>query len=186
MLTQHRNSQNKNTSSFFSLKTKNLSKTFLPIVLMDGAQTSMAYLKSSLKTQWYSNDEQRCKFAAKNGQFFLAAAASNEELVEGHVVTCVIVCIDALQETVNALNMLICNTKISYMKYHVYIIRHNKDYFLKYTWICRKNRMHSLIFLCSEGLKSKKPNISFIYFNMLSQKIFEIHMCHFSHLPFDL
>lgn len=155
-------------------------------MLIDGAQTSMAYLKSSLKTQWYSNDEQRCKFAAKNGQFFLAAAASNEELVEGHVVTCVIVCIDALQETVNALNMLICNTKISYIKYHVYIIRHNKDYFLKYTWICRKNRMHSLIFLCSEGLKSKKPNISFIYFNMLSQKIFEIHMCHFSHLPFDL
>lgn len=74
----------------------------LPIINIDGAQTSMAYWKSSLRTQWYSKERQLCLSAVQDKQFFFKTASLYDDRVDGHFVARFIVSIDALQGTVKA------------------------------------------------------------------------------------
>ena len=73
----------------------------LPIMKNEGAQTSTKYFKSSLKTQWYSNDLQSLAFVANAEQFFFLAASSYAVNLVGHSSTRCTVFRDALQGMVN-------------------------------------------------------------------------------------
>lgn len=84
----------------------------LPIINIDGAQTSMACWKSSLRTQWYSKERQRCVSAAQDKQFFFLAASLYDDRVEGHFVARFIVSTDSLQGTVKASKRFIYNQRI--------------------------------------------------------------------------
>lgn len=57
---------------------------FLPMILIDGAQTSTAFFRSSLRTQWYRNDVQCLASAANEEQFFFLTASLYDDTFVGH------------------------------------------------------------------------------------------------------
>lgn len=97
-----------------------IKNNILPIIIIEGAQTSMANWKSSLRTQWYSKERQCFVSAAQDKQFFLLAASLYDDRVEGHFVARFIVSTDSLQGTIKASKWLIYkqseNSKVNRLK----------------------------------------------------------------------
>lgn len=87
-------------------------RVYLPIILIDGAHTSTAFCKSSLRTQWYWMESQPGTSLNNDEQFLFIAAISYEDWFDGHFDTNWMVCRDTLHGFVNAFEGLNCKKDI--------------------------------------------------------------------------